>query len=534
MRAMPCTDERARIVELLGACDRHGPVDVQALLADNAQHRSFRVAINNELLVIRLPVAATRSAGGVAAEAAMQAAAARVGLAPPLIYMDPRDGARVSVWLEGEVLDAAALAQTQVAAELGTVIARLQRLSVDVPALNLQSVAREYACSFDAMGQGNIRYAARIERLFALVDDWTARGRAQVAAHNDLVAGNVLRHAGRLVLLDWEFAARADPLFDVAMFLGMHDIPAAGRAALLASAELADGPDLDTMVEITGLLCWAWAGAEAARHPEDARARHWLSRLEAALPHARTQLSIIVPAWNEADELPATLAHLRRACDQIGVHAEVIVVDNASTDDTAALAREGGAQVVVEPRRGIARARNAGATAAGADLLMFIDADTRPPAQLIDAAYRAMTTGRLCGGGALVAFDQPLDSLAYRQGARAWNAISRRLRLAAGCFVFCTREAFEAVGGFNDRLYAGEEVFLSRRLARWGASRNMPFEVLASPAVVTSARKVQWFSRWQHLAAVAMVLVFPLALRSRRLSWFWYTRPKSRSRTPRK
>ncbi|MCC5868774.1 MAG: glycosyltransferase [Gammaproteobacteria bacterium] len=533
MNVMPGAAERARIVELLGACNRDGPVEVQALLADNAQHRSFRVAINNELLVVRLPVAATRSAGRVAAEAAMQSAAAQVGLAPPLIHMDPRDGARVSAWLEGEVLDAAALAQTQVAAELGTVIARLQRLSIDVPALDLRSVARDYARSFDAGGAGDVRHTTRIERLLALVDDWTARERAQVAAHNDLVAGNVLRHAGRLVLLDWEFAARADALFDVAMFLGLHDVPAAGRAALLASAGLADGPDLETMIEITQLLCWAWAGAEAARHPEDARARQWLSRLEASLPGVRTQLSIIVPAWNEADELPATLTHLRQACGEIGLQAEFIVVDNASTDDTAALARKGGAQVVVEPRRGIARARNAGAAAAGADLLMFIDADTRPSAQLIDTAYRAMASGRLCGGGALVAFDQPLDSLAYRQGARAWNAISRRLRLAAGCFVFCTREAFEAVEGFNDRLYAGEEVFLSRRLARWGARQNQPFEVLDRPAVVTSARKVQWFSRWQHLAAVATVLVFPLALRSRRLSWFWYTRPKARRRLPR-
>ena len=525
--------EHTRIAQLLEACGRRGPVHVEALLAANAPHLSYRVAVATERLVIRLPVAATRSAERVAAEAAMQSAAAQVGLAPSLFYMDPNDGARVSAWLEGEVLDAAALARTEVAAELGSVIAGVQRLSVDVPALNLQMLARDYARRLDVGGTGDDQRTARLERLLTLVDEQAARKRAHVPAHNDLVAGNVLRHADRLVLLDWEFAARADALFDVAMFLGLHDIPAAGRAALLASAGLLDGPGLDTMIEITRLLSWAWAGAEVADHPEDARARQWLAQLETVLATAPPELSIIVPAWNEADELPGTLAHLRQACDEIGLHAELIVVDNASTDNTPELARKGGARVVAEPQRGIARARNAGAAAASAGLLMFVDADTRPPASLIDAAWRGMMAGRLCGGGAMVAFDQPLSSLAYRQGTRAWNALSRRLRLAAGCFFFCTREAFEAVGGFNDQLYAGEEVFLSRRLARWGARHAQPFEVLASPPVVTSARKAQWFSQWQHLAAVVTVVLFPLALRSRRLSWFWYTRPRGRHRPPR-
>ncbi len=532
MSVQPAAAHRERMELLLESCGRRGPVHVQALLTDTARHSSYRVAVAGERLVVRLPVASTRSTERLAAGATMQRAAAQAGWAPPLVYMDPDDGACVSAWLDGTLLEASALARTKVAAELGTLIAGLQRLVVDVPALDLPALARDYARRLDAGEPVGLPHASRLERLLALVDAWAARGRPSIPSHNDIVAGNVLAHAGRLVLLDWEFAALADPLFDVAMFLGLHDVSEPSRAALLASAGLADGAELDAMIEITRLLSWAWAGAEVAEHPGDARARQWLARAEAAVTTAAPQLSIIVPAWNEADELPGTLAHLRQACLEIDLQAEFIVVDNASTDDTAALAREGRARVVGESRRGIARARNAGAAAANAEFLMFIDADTRPPARLIDAAWQAMRDRRLCGGGARVAFDQPPTSLAYRYGTRAWNALAQRLRLAAGCFVFCTREAFEAVGGFNDRLYAGEEVFLSRRLARWGARRALPFEVLTSPPVVTSARKAQWFSHWQHLAVLVTVLLFPLALRSRRLSWFWYTRPKGRSQSP--
>ena len=78
---------------------------------------------------------------------------------------------------------------------------------------------------------------------------------------------------------------------------------------------------------------------------------------------------IIIPAFNEEAYLPATLAtvragvdHLRARCaTDAAVSVNVIVVDNNSTDETAAVARNEGSRVVYEPVQGIARARNTGA-----------------------------------------------------------------------------------------------------------------------------------------------------------------------------
>ncbi|OOC10205.1 glycosyltransferase [Thioalkalivibrio halophilus] len=234
-------------------------------------------------------------------------------------------------------------------------------------------------------------------------------------------------------------------------------------------------------------------------------------------------LSVIIPAWNEAEWLPRTLAAVQGALAGVERASEIIVVDNASTDATPEIAQRAGCRVVYEPERRISRARNAGAGAARGQYLLFVDADTWPDAELLQATLDALDSGTVCGGGARVAFDH-LDHRIYRWGAAVWNALSARLGLAAGCYVFCTREAFAAAGGFSEAVYAGEEVFLSRALKRRGRAQGQRFEILQTP-VLTSGRKEDWFHPARHVLVVLQVLLLPWSLRSRRLSWFWYTRP---------
>jgi len=238
----------------------------------------------------------------------------------------------------------------------------------------------------------------------------------------------------------------------------------------------------------------------------------------------RPALSIIIPAWNEAEWLPRTLAAVQEALSGIDRNSEIIVVDNASTDRTPRIAQAAGCRVVFEPERRISRARNAGAAAACGDYFLFVDADTWPDRALLQATLDALDSGEVCGGGARVTFDH-LSHRIYRWGATAWNTLSARLALAAGCYVFCTREAFAAVDGFSEAVYAGEEVFLSRALRRWGRAHGQRVEILKTP-VLTSGRKADWFHPGRHILVVTQVLLFPWSLRSRRLSWFWYTRPR--------
>ena len=127
-----------------------------------------------------------------------------------------------------------------------------------------------------------------------------------------------------------------------------------------------------------------------------------------------SRFALIIPAFNEEAYLPATLAAAREAMAGVNPFpGELIVVDNHSTDRTAEIAREHGAdRVVYEPVNQISRARNAGARAAmenpNCAFLVFLDADTHLPPELLRQALEALSSEKVCGGGAITVSDQPL------------------------------------------------------------------------------------------------------------------------------
>ncbi|MDQ2641553.1 MAG: glycosyltransferase, partial [Pseudomonadota bacterium] len=202
-------------------------------------------------------------------------------------------------------------------------------------------------------------------------------------------------------------------------------------------------------------------------------------------------LSVIVPAHDEAALIGATLDALQCAAGALRLDHEVIVVDDASTDATAAIAATRGAHVLQVAHRHIAATRNAGATVARGDRLLFLDADTLVDAPVLAAALAAMDRGAV-GGGCSVRLAGHV-----RWFERAFTAmlmqVFRRVKIAPGCFLFCTRTAFDAVGGFDQRWYAGEDVAMSRALAAHGRF------VILCEAVRTSDRKLRTFTPREHL-----------------------------------
>jgi len=95
--------------------------------------------------------------------------------------------------------------------------------------------------------------------------------------------------------------------------------------------------------------------------------------------------------------------------------------------------------------------------------------------------------------------------------------VYRALGLAAGCFLFCTRQAFDAVGGFDERLFAAEEAVLSRALRRRGRF------VLLRTAVMTSARKLRAHSAREVMGTLLrLAITGPKAVRQRNGLELWY------------
>ena len=226
-----------------------------------------------------------------------------------------------------------------------------------------------------------------------------------------------------------------------------------------------------------------------------------------------TRVSIIVPAYNEEFLLGATIRALQSGVAALHVPAEIIVVDDGSTDRTAEIAREEGARVISVHLRHIAAARNAGARAAAGDLLVFVDADTIVPPLVLKRAVEAIRAGAV-GGGAGVRQDTGEPRWAeVALTVAAW--ILRAAKWAAGCFVFVRRDVFERAGGFDERYFASEEIHLSRAIKKHGRFVILP------EAVITSGRKARLFSGRAVFMQFAAAL-WPSTLRRRDRLVFWY------------
>src|SRR5262245_61781907 len=221
-------------------------------------------------------------------------------------------------------------------------------------------------------------------------------------------------------------------------------------------------------------------------------------------------VSFVIPAHNEAALIGRTLSAVRASARELAEPSEVIVVDDASTDGTGEIARRHAARVVPVHFRRIAATRNAGGRAAAGDLLFFVDADTVVTAPAVRAAVRALRGGAV-GGGAAVRFDGPVPLYAAVLERAVLPVLLPLLKMAPGCFLFCTRRAYLAAGGFDEALAWSEEVAFGNRLKRQGRF------VILRECVITSGRKVR-----AHSALGLLWVGVRLALGRRSGLDYWY------------
>ncbi|MFJ4290643.1 TIGR04283 family arsenosugar biosynthesis glycosyltransferase [Cupriavidus sp. NPDC089707] len=199
------------------------------------------------------------------------------------------------------------------------------------------------------------------------------------------------------------------------------------------------------------------------------------------------RLSIVVPTWNEATQIEAALTALQ-PLRRKGV--EIVVADAGSADGTAGLAQPLADRVVITAR-GRARQMNAGAAAARGELLIFLHADTRLPAEADLAVCAALQAGQRAWGR----FDIHIAGRLWLLPvvAASMNLRSRLTGIATGDqAMFVRREAFFAVGGFPD-LPLMEDIVLSARLKRRSPPACLP------ERVITSGRRWEQHGLWRTI-----------------------------------
>jgi glycosyltransferase involved in cell wall biosynthesis len=205
--------------------------------------------------------------------------------------------------------------------------------------------------------------------------------------------------------------------------------------------------------------------------------------------------SLIVPAYNEERLLPRLLDSVnvaRAAYAGVG-SVEVIVADNSSTDGTASIATARGARVVSVEKRVIAAARNGGARAARGEILAFIDANSQVHPRTFAEIDSALATGRVVGGATGVTVER------WSAGIAVAYAVMLPLVFITGMdtgVVFCRREDFEAMGGYDEDILIAEDVAFLQALRRLGKARGQRLARVTSAKGIASTRKFDEFGDW--------------------------------------
>ncbi len=195
------------------------------------------------------------------------------------------------------------------------------------------------------------------------------------------------------------------------------------------------------------------------------------------------EISIIIPAANEAAALPGCLARIA------GAPNEIIVVDAQSDDGTAAVAEGAGCRVLAAPDRHRARQMNLGAASARGRVLLFLHADTLLPGSGLRKILDAIDRRGAVGGAFSRRYRSrsPVLALTSRLAALRNRIVGWHLGDQA---MFVRRDIFEKLGGFRD-LAIFEDLDFSRRLRALGRT------VTLTPPVYSSARRFAARGPWR-------------------------------------
>jgi glycosyltransferase involved in cell wall biosynthesis len=192
-------------------------------------------------------------------------------------------------------------------------------------------------------------------------------------------------------------------------------------------------------------------------------------------------LSVIIPARNEEDFLPATIEALKA---QSYRNFEIIVVANGCHDRTAEVAREFACRVHELGDRGLGAARNLGGRAALGQILVFLDADTLLPKEALKTIAARFRRCHSCG----TLWGEP-DSrrLSHKLIYVAKNLIhGLHLHSGSSGVILCWKDDFTKIGGFDETLYLRENSHLMRRLLRFGR-----YCFIARTPAITSMRRYE-------------------------------------------
>jgi len=239
------------------------------------------------------------------------------------------------------------------------------------------------------------------------------------------------------------------------------------------------------------------------------------------------KVSVIIPAKNEESYIKSGLSAISVAKSEFNKHypnsaVEVILADNCSTDKTVEVCYGLVDKIITTDAHSIAGVRNAGAAAATGEILIFIDADSQMHYNTFVYIYELLANTDISAGCPEVLADCKLNYM--------WSFCLKLLNLyfkiinSGGGLYFCRVEDFKAIGGFNENLYAGEDLDFVKRIKKQLKTSGFRFKAVGSIPILTSMRKLKFIELRKILGKFIKYLIFGNKVLTKRAEWvdIWY------------
>jgi thiamine kinase-like enzyme len=248
-------------------------------LSAGRTNRSYLIAADRKRWVLRVSAPHAAALGiDRAHELALLRAAGDAGLAPAVAYSSADMRILITDYIEGRPLSADAVRDAALRSELFDLIERIHTLSVDIPIADFYAHTENYRSQLLA---AHVAIPANLEQVRSLLHterrQFAAHEHDSRLCHRDLIPDNIIQHGDKLVVIDWEYAARGWRAFDYATIAAEWNIP----LATLAAASGFEPDYLRHAVRLYRYTCDLWhllnahAGAARNRQPAAGTLTGW-------------------------------------------------------------------------------------------------------------------------------------------------------------------------------------------------------------------------------------------------------------------
>ena len=230
-------------------------------------------------------------------------------------------------------------------------------------------------------------------------------------------------------------------------------------------------------------------------------------------------LSVTIPAHNEEKYIGRCIESIVVAASHASHPVEVVVGLNRCTDRTQEIAESLGARCVVEDAKCIAAVRNAAIRASTAPAVATLDADSWMSPNTISEIVTHVYDAHYVGGGSMVKLERWSLGIGFSLLAIAPYLLRRRVSI--GMFWFL-REAFDAIGGFDETMVSVEDLDFAVRLKAYGERRGQRYGTIWRNGITTSCRKCDQFGDWYIFLNPRLVKALFSGKNKGAADRFWY------------